>query len=68
MLRIVPPVFLSSLLLLIASPLHGGAKLVGWGAAAAVDYLGPLIGHMRGWRLSPCHFVERFGKRPRAAR
>lgn len=61
-LRIVPPVFVSGLLLLVASALHGTAKLVCWGAAAAVDYLGPLIGHMRGWRLSPTHFVERFGQ------
>jgi low temperature requirement protein LtrA len=61
-LRIVPPVFLSAMLLLVASPLHGTAKLVCWGAAAAVDYLGPLIGHMRGWHLSPRHFVERFGQ------
>ena len=61
-LRIVPPVFLSGMLLLVASQLNGTAKLVCWGAAAAVDYLGPLIGHMRGWRLSPRHFVERFGQ------
>jgi hypothetical protein len=60
--RILPPVALSAVLLLVASPLHGTAKLVCWGAAAAVDYVGPLIGHMRGWRLSPRHFVERFGQ------
>jgi low temperature requirement protein LtrA len=61
-LRIVPSVFLSSVLLIVASPLTGTAKLVCWGAAAAIDYLGPLFGHMRGWRLSPRHFVERFGQ------
>jgi low temperature requirement protein LtrA len=61
-LRILPSVFLSAVLLLVASPLNGTAKLLCWGAAAAVDYLGPLIGHMRGWRLSPRHFVERFGQ------
>jgi low temperature requirement protein LtrA len=61
-LRLVPTVFLSTVLLLVASPLSGTAKLVAWGAAAAVDYLGPLIGHMRGWHLSPTHFVERFGQ------
>ena len=54
--------FLSATLLIVASPLHGTAKLLCWGAAAAVDYLGPLFGHMRGWRLSPRHFVERFGQ------
>jgi low temperature requirement protein LtrA len=29
--------------------------------AAIVDYAGPVIGHMRGFRLSPVHFVERYG-------
>ena len=61
-LRVVPAVFLSAMLLLVASPLHGTAKLVCWGAAVAVDYLGPVLGHMRGWHLSPRHFVERFGQ------
>jgi len=31
------------------------------GAALAIDYLGVLVGHMRGWRVSPEHFVERHG-------
>jgi low temperature requirement protein LtrA len=60
-LRIVPNVLLSGVLLLAASPLHGTAKLACWAVAAAVDYLAPLIGRMHGWRLSPGHFVERFG-------
>jgi low temperature requirement protein LtrA len=30
-------------------------------AALAVDYLGVLVGRMRGWRVSPEHFVERHG-------
>jgi len=61
-LRILPTVLLSGTLLLVASSLHGAPKLLCWTAAAMVDYLGPLIGHMRGWRLSPQHFVERFGQ------
>jgi low temperature requirement protein LtrA len=61
-LRIVPTVAVSAGLLIVAAPLHGTVKLLCWGAAAAIDYLGPLIGHMRGWRLSPHHFVERFGQ------
>jgi low temperature requirement protein LtrA len=36
-------------------------QLAFWGAALAIDYLGVLLGHMRGWRVSPEHFVERFG-------
>jgi len=61
-LRITPTVAISAGLLLLASPLHGPAKLLCWAAAALIDYLGPLIGHMRGWRLAPRHFVERFGQ------
>jgi low temperature requirement protein LtrA len=60
-LRVTPTVFLSAALLLVASPLHGAAKLVCWAVAAVIDYGGPLLGHMRGWRLSPVHFVDRFG-------
>jgi low temperature requirement protein LtrA len=59
-LRIVPPVLVSGAVLLVASQLDMTPKLWCWAAAAAIDYLGPLIGHMRGWRLSPSHFVERF--------
>jgi low temperature requirement protein LtrA len=61
-LRILPSVFLSAVLLVVASPLDGTAKLLCWGAAAVVDYFGVLIGHMRGWHLSPRHFVERFSQ------
>src|SRR3954468_588003 len=61
-LRLVPSVVASGALLLAASPLDGAAKLACWGAAAAIAYVAPLIGHMRGWRLSPDHFVERFGQ------
>jgi low temperature requirement protein LtrA len=61
-LRLVPSVVVSGALLLAASQLHDAAKFACWGAAAAIAYVGPLIGHMRGWRLSPDHFVERFGQ------
>src|SRR3954452_13172536 len=61
-LRLVPSVVASGALLLAAKPLRGAAKLACWGAAAAIAYVAPLIGHMRGWRLSPDHFVERFGQ------
>jgi low temperature requirement protein LtrA len=61
-LRLVPSVVASGALLLAASPLDHGAKFACWAAAAAIAYAGPLIGHMRGWRLSPDHFVERFGQ------
>jgi low temperature requirement protein LtrA len=60
-LRIVPAATLAPALLVVAGFLNGSAQLALWGAALAIDYLGVLLGHMRGWRVSPEHFVERFG-------
>jgi low temperature requirement protein LtrA len=59
--RIVPTATIGPTLLLVAGFLEGVPQLVTWGAALAVDYLGVLVGHMRGWRVSPEHFVERHG-------
>jgi low temperature requirement protein LtrA len=59
--RLVPAATLAPALLVVAAFLDGSGQLALWGAALAVDYLGVLIGHMRGWRVSPEHFVERFG-------
>jgi low temperature requirement protein LtrA len=61
-LRIVPGALLGAILLVIAGFLDGVAQLGVWGVALAVTYLGALLGHMRGWRVSPEHFVERFGQ------
>jgi low temperature requirement protein LtrA len=52
---------LAPVLLVVAGFVHGSAQLALWGAALAILYLAPLVGHMRGWRVSPEHFVERFG-------
>jgi low temperature requirement protein LtrA len=60
-LRIVPGAILGAALLVVAGFLDGSTQLAFWGAAVAVNYLGALLGHMRGWRVSPAHFVERFG-------
>jgi low temperature requirement protein LtrA len=60
-LRLVPTAVLGPALLLVAGFFDGTAQLTLWGAALAVDYLGVLVGHMRGWRVSPEHFVERHG-------
>jgi low temperature requirement protein LtrA len=60
-LRIVPGAVLGPTLLLIAAFFDGPAELALWGAALAIDYVGVVIGHMRGWRVSPEHFVERHG-------
>src|SRR6266540_3032093 len=59
--RIVPGAILGAALLVVAGFLNGSAQLAFWGAAVVVTYLGVLLGHMRGWRVSPAHFVERFG-------
>jgi low temperature requirement protein LtrA len=60
-MRIVPTATLGPALLIVAGFLDGAAQVALWGAAVAVTYLGPLLGGMRGWRVSPGHFVERFG-------
>ena len=59
--RIVPTATIGPGLLVVAGFLHGAPRIGVWGAALAVDYLGVLVGHMRGWRVSPDHFVERHG-------
>jgi low temperature requirement protein LtrA len=59
--RIVPAATLAPALLVVAGFLDSSVQLAFWGAALAIDYLGVLLGHMRGWRVSPEHFVERFG-------
>ena len=48
-------------LLVVAGFLEGVPQMAVWGAALAIDYVGVLLGHMRGWRVSPEHFVERHG-------
>jgi low temperature requirement protein LtrA len=59
--RIVPTATIGPALLIVAGFLEGTPQMAIWGAALAVDYLGVLVGHMRGWRVSPEHFVERHG-------
>jgi low temperature requirement protein LtrA len=61
-LRIVPGAIVGAGLLVVAGFLDGFAQLALWVAAVLVTYLGALVGHMRGWRVSPQHFVERFGQ------
>jgi low temperature requirement protein LtrA len=60
-LRIAPVATIAPVLLLVAGFLDGPAQISLWVAALAIDYLGVLLGRMRGWRVSPAHFVERFG-------
>jgi low temperature requirement protein LtrA len=60
-MRVAPVWMLAPALLVVAGFLDRSGQLALWGAALTVDYLGVLIGRMRGWRISPAHFVERFG-------
>jgi low temperature requirement protein LtrA len=62
LLRLAPFAITAPALLVAAGFLKDGPQLAVWGVALAIDYLGPaVVGHMRGWRVSPEHFVERHG-------
>jgi low temperature requirement protein LtrA len=60
-MRTLPASILAPVMLVVAGFAHGSARLALWAAALAILYGSPLIGHMRGFRVSPDHFVERFG-------
>jgi low temperature requirement protein LtrA len=57
----MPASVVAPVLLIVAGILHGSAQLALWCVAIAIMYLTPLVGHMRGFRVAPEHFVERFG-------
>jgi low temperature requirement protein LtrA len=59
--RMAPTATLGPALILVASFLGGDDQLGVWGVALAIDYLGVLIGGMRGWSVRPGHFAERHG-------
>jgi len=59
--RFTPGAVFGPLLIVIAAFFDGPAELVLWAAALLVDYISPLFGRGRGWRISPAHFVERHG-------
>ena len=61
-LRIVPSAAMGGALLLVAGFLDGSAQVACWVAAVIASYAGALLGHLRGFRVSPEHFVERFGQ------
>ncbi len=60
-LRILPSALLGATLLIVAGFFDGAAELAIWAVALAIDYLWLLVTGMRGWRVSPEHFVERHG-------
>jgi low temperature requirement protein LtrA len=59
--RIGPAAAVGASLLVAAGFLEGWVQLVFWGAALAINYLNAFVSQMRGWRISPDHFVERYG-------
>ena len=48
-------------MLIGAGFLDGSEQAAVWIGALTLDYLGPLLGRGRGWRVSPAHFAERHG-------
>ena len=60
-IRILPSAILGAALLVVAGFLDGPARMAVWAVALAIDYLWLLVSGMRGWRVSPEHFVERHG-------
>jgi low temperature requirement protein LtrA len=48
-------------LLIVAGFLDGAAQGAVWVLALAIDFLGPFVFGVRGFRVSPAHFAERFG-------
>jgi len=60
-LRFAPAVAIAGILLIAASFLDGYAQGALWAAAITIDYAGPAIAGMEGWKLHPGHFAERHG-------
>lgn len=60
-LRTLPSSIVAPSLLVVAGFATGSAQLGLWVAALAILYLSPLVGRMQGYRISPEHFVERYG-------
>jgi low temperature requirement protein LtrA len=48
-------------LLILAGALDGVAQVAIWCLALAIDYAGPWVRGVEGFRISPAHFAERFG-------
>jgi low temperature requirement protein LtrA len=58
--RLLPSAIAGPLLLVAAGFADGGLQAVLWLAALAIDYGGPLVTGVAGYRLHPAHFAERF--------
>jgi low temperature requirement protein LtrA len=61
LLRIAPSELAGASFIVVGAFLGGDARVAAWLLALAVDYLGPALVDLRGWRIAPEHFAERHG-------
>jgi low temperature requirement protein LtrA len=61
LLRLVPTELLGASLIVVAGFLSGEARIAAWLIALAIDYTGPAVVALQGWRIAPAHFAERHG-------
>jgi low temperature requirement protein LtrA len=61
LLRVAPTGLFGASLLVLAGFLEGDMRIAVWVVALAIDYLGPAVVSLQGWRIAPEHFAERFG-------
>ena len=61
LLRIVPTELFGASLLVLAGFLEGDRRIGVWVVALAIDYFGPAVRGLGGWRIAPEHFAERHG-------
>jgi len=60
-LRLAPSELIGACLLVVAALLEGDARIAVWLVALLVDYGGPAVVALQGWRIAPAHFAERHG-------
>jgi low temperature requirement protein LtrA len=61
LLRLAPAEVVGAVLIAGAGFLSGDVRIAVWILALAVDYTGPALVALRGWRIAPEHFAERHG-------
>ena len=59
--RLAPTAILGPALILAAGFLDGTAQVLLWILALTIDYAGPYVTGVEGFRIFPGHFAERFG-------
>ena len=59
--RVAPTELTGASLLVAAAFVPSHWRVLVWVFALAIDYFGPLVVDLRGWRIAPAHFAERYG-------